>query len=73
VSRIVAIGEEERLRALRLAGVAVRPAADAGAVREAWHAFAPDAGLVILTQAAHSAVAAELPDREGPLWVVMPG
>jgi vacuolar-type H+-ATPase subunit F/Vma7 len=74
MSHIVAIGEQERLRGFTLAGVEVAVAEDAAGARAAWEALPPAASLVILTTAAHAALAAaELDPRERRLWVVMPG
>jgi len=71
---IVAIGEQERLRGFTLAGVDVVAAEDPAGARAAWQALPPDAGLVILTPAAHAALgASELDARGKRLWVVMPG
>ena len=58
-STICAIGEAERIRAYALAGVQLGVADDADAARAAWRGLGPDVGLVILTPAAHSALAAE--------------
>jgi len=74
MSTIVAIGERERVSGFALAGVQIAPADHPEAVRAAWRALSADAGLVILTRAAHRALAAEgVDDRDGRLWVVMPG
>ncbi len=70
MSRIVAIGECERLRGLALAGVGVIGAEEPEAVGAAWTALGDDVGLVILTAAAHAAL--ELSERERYLWVVIP-
>ena len=74
MSAIAAIGEAQRVSGFALAGVQIAPADDPEAVRAAWQALSADAGLVILTRAAHRALAAEgFGDRDGRLWVVMPG
>lgn len=70
MSRVVAIGERERLRGLALAGVGVLRADDPDAVRAAWTALPADVGLVILTVAARAAL--PLGERTERLWVVMP-
>jgi vacuolar-type H+-ATPase subunit F/Vma7 len=73
MSTIVAIGERERVSGFALAGVRVAAADDPDAVRAAWQALSADAGLVILTPAAHRALAAErFGDHDARLWVVMP-
>ena len=69
---IVAIGEHEHVRALALAGVRVVSADDPDAARAAWEALPADVALVILTPAAHAAIAGELADGGRRLWVVMP-
>jgi len=74
MSTIVAIGERERVSGFALAGVQIAPADDPDGVRSAWQALSADVGLVILTWAAHRALAAGgFCDCEGRLWVVMPG
>ncbi len=71
---IVAIGEQEQLRGFALAGVEVAVADDPAGARAAWAALPPEVALVILTPAAHAALAASELDRRGQrLWVVMPG
>lgn len=70
--RIAALGERERLRGFAFAGVHLAAAEDAPAVRAAWQALPDDVGLVILTAAAHAALAGELAAREERLWVTMP-
>ncbi len=73
MSRIVAIGERERVQGFLFAGVSVVAAADADAVRAAWLELSNDVGLVILTAAAYSLLDVEEPARSGaPLTVVMP-
>lgn len=74
MTKIVAIGEQERLRGFKLAGMDVDVAEDPADARAAWEALPPDVGLVILTPAAHAALAAsELDPRGQRLSVVMPG
>jgi vacuolar-type H+-ATPase subunit F/Vma7 len=73
MSEIVAIGEGERLRGFALAGVSVAAAADPAGARAAWAALPADVALVILTRAAHAALAADELARAGQrLWVVLP-
>jgi vacuolar-type H+-ATPase subunit F/Vma7 len=73
MSRVVAIGETERLRGFAFAGVDVTAAEDPAAARAAWRALTDDVALVILTARAHAALGSEdlEPARQG-LWVVMP-
>jgi vacuolar-type H+-ATPase subunit F/Vma7 len=74
VSRVVAIGEERLLEGYALAGVEVLPAAGAAAAREAWRALPADVALVLLSPAAHEALAGELAGDSGPerIWAVVP-
>ena len=73
MSRIVAIGERERVRGFALAGVHVAAADDAPAARAAWRELPADVGLVILTPEAHAALAVErLQQPNQRLWVGMP-
>ena len=73
MSGIVAIGEGERLRGFALAGVDVAVASDPEGARAAWAELSADAALVILTPAAHAALAAdELEPAGRRLWVVLP-
>ena len=73
MSQIVAIGESERLRGFKLAGVDVIAADDSASAQAAWGALPRDVALVILTPAARAALAADELDRLGRrLWVVLP-
>jgi vacuolar-type H+-ATPase subunit F/Vma7 len=72
VGRIVAIGEEARIMTFALAGAVVCPAADAEAVRAAWHRIRPDDALVILTPAAAEVLGNEMARTRPPLTAVMP-
>ncbi|HSD79550.1 MAG TPA: hypothetical protein VLB47_02775 [Solirubrobacteraceae bacterium] len=73
MSRAAAIGEEVRVAGYALAGVDVRAAEDAAAARAAWDALGDDVACVILTPAAHAALAGELDRRPFVVWAVMPG
>ena len=73
MSGIVVIGEGDRLRGFALAGVDLAVAADSAGARAAWAALSPNAALVILTPAAHAALAADELEHAGQrLWVVLP-
>ena len=73
MSKIVAIGENERLRGFALAGVDVAVAFDPEGAHGAWAALSADVALVILTPAVHAALAAdELEPAGRRLWVVLP-
>ncbi len=72
-STVAVIGERERVRAFALAGVQVAAAGDSEQARAAWHALPGEVAVVILTQAAYAALAAEvLPAQRERMWVVMP-
>jgi len=73
MSKIVAVGERERLRAFALAGVDVAVASDPEGARAAWAALSADVALVILTPTAHAALAGDELEQAGQqLWVVLP-
>jgi vacuolar-type H+-ATPase subunit F/Vma7 len=72
VTRIVAIGERERVSAFAFAGVEVAAAERPEEMLAAWEALPEDVGVVILTPAAHAALAPELSERDQRLRVVMP-
>jgi vacuolar-type H+-ATPase subunit F/Vma7 len=72
VSAIAVIGEQQHAGTFAFAGVRVVVADDSNATRAAWRSLPPDVGLVILTAAAHAALASELSQRDQRLWVVMP-
>jgi vacuolar-type H+-ATPase subunit F/Vma7 len=68
-SRVAVIGEQVRVQGFALAGAIVRVAEDPDAARSAWLGLPDDVAVVILTPAAHEAVADRPPHR---LTVVMP-
>lgn len=68
---VAAIGEQVRVAGLALAGVAVLPAEDAGAVRSAWAALPDRVELVLLTAAAAAALGPAAAG-ERPLTAVLP-
>ena len=72
MSGIAAIGESDRVRGFSFAGLSVAAADEPDAARAAWRALPADVALVILTPAAHAAIAGELADGGRRLWVVMP-
>ena len=71
---IVAIGERALIQGFALAGVSVITADGADTARAAWRALPDGVGLVILTAAAHAAVATQedLTGMASPLTAVMP-
>ena len=56
MSRVVAIGERERVEGFGLAGAEVLVAEDAAAVQVAWDALGSDVGVALLTPAARAAL-----------------
>ncbi len=72
MSRAVAIGEEVLVAGYALAGVDVRAAQDADAVRDAWERLPADVACLILTPAARAALGARLEDRADLVWAVIP-
>lgn len=74
-TRIAAVGERERVGGFVLAGVLVVAATDATSVRAAWQALPAEVAIVILTPAAHAALASKgtLARDDLRLWTVMPG
>lgn len=71
MSAVVAIGDAARLAGYAAAGVTVAPARDPREAIAAWEGPARDAGLLVLTEAAHAALADRLSERR-VLWVVLP-
>jgi hypothetical protein len=72
VSRVVAIGEAGPLDGYGLAGVEVRPAADAAEAVRAWGELGPGVGLVILTPGAERALSSQLAESRDLVWMVVP-
>jgi vacuolar-type H+-ATPase subunit F/Vma7 len=72
MSRVVALGEEHRVVAFAMVGVAVVAVGDAREARSAWASLPDDVGLVILTRSAAEALQAVLHQPGEPLWAVMP-
>jgi vacuolar-type H+-ATPase subunit F/Vma7 len=71
VSRVAAVGAWAALAGYALAGVEVVEADDPAAVRRAWAELPADVGLVLLTQAARTALPERLEPRDR-LWAVIP-
>jgi vacuolar-type H+-ATPase subunit F/Vma7 len=72
MSRVVALGEEHRVVAFAMVGVAVVAVGDATEARAAWASLPDDVGLVILTRSAAEALQPVLHQPGEPLWAVMP-
>jgi vacuolar-type H+-ATPase subunit F/Vma7 len=71
MSEIVAIGDEELLAGYAAIGVPVLVAATRTEALAAWDGPAATAALVLLTPAAHDALAERLDERRA-LWAVLP-
>jgi vacuolar-type H+-ATPase subunit F/Vma7 len=71
-TEIAAIGSELLVAGFGLAGVHVHVADDEAAVRAAWSAVAPSAGLVVLSAAAAQVLAVDRLLPDAPLSVVLP-
>ena len=71
MSGVVAIGERALLAGYALAGVEVIDVGDEPAARRAWDELPEGVGLVLLSPAAHAALAERLPQKP-LLWVVLP-
>lgn len=69
---VAVIGEGVRVRGYALAGAAVRTAATDEEVAAAWSDLPEDVACLILTEAAHTALAARLHERPDLLWAVVP-
>lgn len=72
MSRIVALGEQERLEGFALAGVAVVPAEDASEARAGWSGLDADVAVVILTPASVRALSDLLDLRPDVIWTTLP-
>lgn len=71
MATVAAIGERVRVAGFALVGVRIEVAETAAEARAAWHALAPDVGVVLLTPAAAAAVPPQPPSGR-PLRVVLP-
>ena len=71
MSAAAAIGEHVWLAGYALAGVQVHPAEDRAAADEAWERLPADVACLILTPAAHAALAARLSERPALVWTVV--
>ena len=71
MSRIVALGEAQRVEVFAMVGVDVVAGGDAAALRRTWAALRDDVGLVILTSSAAAMLGPTLHEAGRPLWVVM--
>jgi hypothetical protein len=72
VSRAAAIGEDVRLRGYALVGAELHAAAGAEEVAAAWERLPEDVACLVLTRAAHTTLAARLPERPDLVWAVVP-
>ncbi len=69
---VAAIGEADRVRGFRFAGVRVLEAADPAAVQDAWRGLGPETSVVLLTEAAQAALAGQLEEPRGMICAVIP-
>lgn len=72
MSEIAVIGEHPVVAGFALAGARTYPAFGARQVQAVWRALPATVAVVILTPAAAEVLGDLLPEREGPLTVVMP-
>ncbi len=72
MSAVAAIGEQVRLRGYALAGAELHCAAGDQALAVAWEQLSDDVACLVLTQAAHTALAARLHERPDLVWAVVP-
>lgn len=71
MSRILAMGEQQKVAPFAMVGVEVVAVSDPVSLRRAWAGFRDDIGLVLLTGSAAAALGKELHEPGHPLWVVM--
>jgi vacuolar-type H+-ATPase subunit F/Vma7 len=71
MSRILAMGEEQKVAPFAMVGVEVVAMRDPVALRRAWAGYGDNVGLVLLTRSAAAALGKELHEPGHPLWAVM--
>jgi vacuolar-type H+-ATPase subunit F/Vma7 len=71
MSRILAMGEEQKVAPFAMVGVEVVAVRDPAALRRAWAGYGDNVGLVLLTRSAAAALGKELHEPGHPLWAVM--
>jgi vacuolar-type H+-ATPase subunit F/Vma7 len=72
VGRVAAVGEDVRLRGYALAGAELHAAAGEDELAAAWERLSDDVTCLVLTRAAHAALAARLRERPDLVWAVVP-
>ena len=72
MSRIVALGDDDRLEGFALAGASVIAASTDDEIRQAWERLDPDVGLVILSVGASRVLESRLDERSDVLTAVLP-
>ncbi|MGH7618713.1 MAG: hypothetical protein ACREPM_15945 [Gemmatimonadaceae bacterium] len=72
MSSLVALGERAQVDVFALAGVPAIVADTAADARAAWTALESDVAVVILSAAAHEAIADLLPSRPDVIWTTIP-
>jgi vacuolar-type H+-ATPase subunit F/Vma7 len=71
MSRILVMGEQQRVAPFAMVGVEAVAVTDPVALRRAWAGCRDDVGLVLLTRSAAAALGKELHEPGHPLWAVM--
>lgn len=72
MSRIVALGEDDRLAGFALAGAVVIEATTDAEIRRAWDELDPDVGFVVMSARASQVLDSLLGDRSDVLTAVLP-
>lgn len=72
MSRIVALGEDDRLEGFALAGASVIQATTDDEIRRAWDGLDPDVGFVILSTRASQVLDPLFGNRSDVLTAVLP-
>ena len=70
---VAAIGAEVSLRGYTLAGAELHAAVGAEELTAAWERLSDEVACLVLTVAAHEALAPRLPERPDVVWAVVPG
>ncbi len=72
MAAVAAIGDRLRLRGYTLAGAELHPATGEDDLVAAWEQLPDDVACLVLTRAAHTALAARLHERPYLVWAVVP-
>ncbi len=71
MSRIVALGERQKVVPFAMVGVEIISVSEAAAIRREWAGLGDDVGLVILTRSAAEELGRALHEPGHPLWAMM--